>query len=483
MQPPKRDRSDTGVRDQFGGDRGMMTTRSVTEATGGDQSGVIGANLSTPFTSQNGVFGGDVIRDQFGNNSERRFRNVVPHVSCVVNNIPEAVSVQLNLCHPVLCAGSEVMVTGTAFQLVMGPKKSKVVRGVYLSPTEWYIEALTRPMVVTDDGVLHLDLKKYPGSHIPVTKSDPALWATMCLIRIDDPKVFDAMVRKIDTRIIREIYRRMHPEVLETSVVVAPPLGARSRFCTTCSREFPGQRGFERHACTGRGGGEVIQFECGICKSVLTTQAYFDRHIAKHHGGRTSTKIMVHELAQGPLLPIAGTVHAHHDVDDEDLSMKGGAIAASPFTVIDCTSHGWMPLPSSAHAPAEEVVLPRRPMIYDEIPDDEEGLSGTGILAIVHTWDIGQEFMMFYKEKDEGAEEYEAHGMLLRWDVTDESPGPVVCYLQDGHLKKKKRNKHHYHEEHMDCTSDFVVLRLVRLDPTTVFDPKRRKMNQSTKPE
>ena len=351
--------------------------------------GVIGTNLSTPFTSPNAVVVADVVHDQFGKNSERRSRSdapaVVPPSSCVFNNIPEAVSIQLSLCHPVLCAGSEVMVTGTAFQLVMGPKKSKVVRGVYLSPTEWYIEALTRPMVVTDDGVLHLDLKNYPGSHIPVTKSDPALWATMCLIRIDDPKAFDAMLRKIDTRIIREIHRRMHPEVAETSVVVAQ-LGARSRFCSTCNREFPGQRGFDRHACTIRGSGEVMTFECEICDKVLTTQAYLNRHISNKHGGRTSTKIMVHEQAQGPLLPIAESVH-HDDVDDEDPSMAGGAIAVSPFTFIDCTN-GRMPRSSSAHVPADDVGPARRAVIYDAIPDDEESLSGAEILAIAHTWDI-----------------------------------------------------------------------------------------------
>ena len=86
---------------------------------------------------------------------------------------------------------------------------------------------------------------------------------------------------------------------------------------------------------------------------------------------------MVHDQAQGPLLPIAESVH-HDDVDDEDPSMAGGAIAVSPFTFIDCTN-GRMPRSSSAHV---------RAVIYDEIPDDEESLSGAEILAIAHTWDI-----------------------------------------------------------------------------------------------
>ena len=59
----------------------------------------------------------------------------------------------------------------------------------------------------------------------------------------------------------------------------------------------------------------------------------------------------------------------------------------SPFTFIDCTN-GRMPRSSSAHVPADDVVPARRAVIYDEIPDDEESLSGAEILAIAHTWDI-----------------------------------------------------------------------------------------------
>ena len=78
MQPPKRDRSDTGVRDQFGGDRGMMTTRSVTVATGGDQFGdQFGWDRGTTTNTSVSVVSADqfsdsvrtATRDQFGDRS------------------------------------------------------------------------------------------------------------------------------------------------------------------------------------------------------------------------------------------------------------------------------------------------------------------------------------------------------------------------------------------------------------------------------
>ena len=78
MQPPKRDRSETGVRDQFGGDRGMMTTRSVTEATGGDQFGdQFGWDRGTTTNTSVSVVSADqfsdsvrtATRDQFGDRS------------------------------------------------------------------------------------------------------------------------------------------------------------------------------------------------------------------------------------------------------------------------------------------------------------------------------------------------------------------------------------------------------------------------------
>ena len=421
-----------------------------------------------------------------------------PFPAFIKNPIPKDTFIPMSACHPVLTAeSSPYLLPGTAFHLLMGVQKQPMVWGVYLSPTQWYVDGISRPRVVSVDDT-HFDFKAYPGSHIPQTKS-PELWATMCISCIEDNKKFNKMVKNIDPRILEEIHRHCIPE---------PPPPPASQFfdvgtkikckyeCRVCQRGFASSDGFKRHVC--RKEGEM--FCCDFCVMQYTSLTWRDKHVATVHGGRTTR---VQEQPERSPLPITapspfrfeyyGTAippvevdapvpAAVADDDDEDLSLTGGAIAASPFTVIDCTSYGRMPRPSSAHAPAEQVVLPHRPMIYDEIPDDEEGLNGTGILAIAHTWDIGQEFVMFYKEKDEGAEEYEAHGMLLRWDVTDESPGPVVCYLRDGD-SKKKRNKHHYHEEHMDCTSDFVVLRLVPLDPTTVFDPKRRKMNQSTKPE
>ena len=78
MQPPKRDRSDTGVRDQFGGDRGMITTRSVTEATGGDQFGdqfgwdrgmTTNTSVSVVSVDQFSDCVRTATRDQFGDRS------------------------------------------------------------------------------------------------------------------------------------------------------------------------------------------------------------------------------------------------------------------------------------------------------------------------------------------------------------------------------------------------------------------------------
>ena len=464
------------------------------------------------------------IMCQFGRGRSRG--PPIQAVTCVQNAIPDTVSIPLHLCHPILCGGdvTSCMGPGTAFQLLMGPKRQKMVRGVYVSPSEWYIEGLSRPRVEADGGVVYFDFKKYPGSHIPLTKTDPTLWATMCLTRIEEPKVFDAMIRKIDSRIVREIHRRIHladEAQLDTVVSLCPSqfgqvgggnTNDRWRCCSTCGRRFASVRGYERHACVNDA--EEMRLHCAICDKTYATQGYLDRHIATAHGGRTTTRMTHHDRLEHTAQPNA-PLHPEH----------GSSVPiASPFVVVDQPNGGMRhpPLHSEHRAPVPAVASPfvivdcsngiptatapivcdaaRRIVMFDEDPDGDEmvsksddyaapeiqGITGVEILAIANTWSgPGQEFEMTYKEKNgsEKEKEYEVHGMLLRWDMSGRKPGPVVCYpgeeQEQQHCRRKKRSTTlRYCEEHLDCTDDNFVLRLEAIPPTSVFDSKRRKMNQ-----
>ena len=82
---------------------------------------------------------------------------------------------------------------------------------------------------------------------------------------------------------------------------------------------------------------------------------------------------------------------------------------------------------------------------------------------------------MTYKEKGTD-DDYEAHGMFIRWDMTNiGSPEMAVCYVDDSSQGKKRQR---YCEEMLDCTARYVVLRLTTIPPSKDFDAKRRAMNR-----
>ena len=457
-----------------------------------------------------------VVATQFGtrNNSSNYDRSSLP--DCVHNTLPLSMLIPLDACHPTLCETfSSTLIPGTAFQMLMGSPLIKVVCGVYLSPTEWYIDGLTRVSVISND-CIDLDLKRYPGSSIPATaktEGGGALWATMVISRIEHEKVFALMARKIDSRIIQDIRCRLSP-------LPAPMIpqfydrGTAKYSCNICRKAFTSTRAYERHACVAT---PETKFECGICDGrFYTTQGRLDNHITSFHGGRTTAKIetsdeSLAEEQQQVSTPTAGVLtntmqHPMANASGKPLS----PFIYKDFTIM--TSSNQDVLTASVVTTVVADLLPsngvvattrtRVAMVYDEeessgeeyLAPAVEGLSGNELLAIASTWAIGQEFVMYFKERLAGGQEYESHGMLLGWDLKDvDSPGPVVCYPEEeteeeeesSHEKKKKKKKnkkrtstHEYYDEHLDCTSDYVVLRLVKLDATTVFDHKRKKLNR-----
>ena len=229
---------------QFGNrGSGMGSRRSFTEQQ--QQQLQHGTSREHATTDQPAVV---VMRDQFGS----RNTGLNPtSLACVFNTIPSSITIPLHACHPHLSEEqSTVIILGTAFQLVMGIPSQKVVCGVYFSPSEWYIDGLTRPRVISSDET-SLDLRKYPGSHIPETRTNQALWATMALTRIEDEKVFNMMVRKMDSRIIQEIHRRASPMVSVSQVQAQFfDLGSEKYTCDICRRGFTSAKGFDRHACS-----------------------------------------------------------------------------------------------------------------------------------------------------------------------------------------------------------------------------------------
>ena len=103
------------------------------------------------------------------------------------------------------------------------------------------------------------------------------------------------------------------------------------------------------------------------------------------------------------------------------------------------------------------------------------GLSSDDILAAAGSWQIGQEYVMTYKEKGTD-DEYEAHRMFIRWDMTSiASPEMAVCYVDECSQGNKRQR---YCEELLDCTARYVVLRLTTITLSKDFDAKRRAMNR-----
>ena len=206
--------------------------------------------------------------------------------SFIVNDIPEGVMLPLSDCHPQLSgAAINIMVPGIAFQLLIGT--IKIVRGVFLSPTEWYVEGGTRPIVLQSSG-LSLDFKHYPGCHIPATQT-AVVFASMAICRIQDKKAFDDMSRKIDSRIVDEIARR-HPVPEAPSSqfheVVCPQFG-----CEACHRVFSGSNGKAKHKCEAE---QATVYSCTVCTREYASQRWLHKHIMDVHGGLTSTKIPLH---------------------------------------------------------------------------------------------------------------------------------------------------------------------------------------------
>ena len=376
-----------------------------------------------------------------------------PFPSFIKNSIPKDTFIPMSACHPVLTAeSSPVMLPGTAFHLLMGVQKQPMVWGVYLSPTQWYVDGISRLRVISGD-VTHFDFKAYPGSHIPQTKS-PELWATMCISRIEDNKKLNKMVKNIDPRILEEIQRHCIPE---------PPPPPASQFfdvrpkikckyeCRTCQRGFASSDGFKRHVC--RREGEM--FCCDFCAMEYTSLTWRDKHVATVHGGRTLQ-------VQGQSQP-----ERPHPIT-----------APSPFR-FEYYGTAVPPVEDDAPVPATVATVSeaRRSMVFDSESEDDynvimnDGMTGLEILSIANTWELGQEFVMLFKERSDPIE-YEAHGMLYRWEYGEGPPGPIVFYTQGKHHRPK------YCEEALDCTANCVVLRLTAIEPTTKFDRKRRKLNR-----
>ena len=440
-------------------------------------------------------------------------RHVVPYVT---NSIPEGMLLPMHACHPVLTPASQaIMSPGTAFQMVMGSDNQKMCRGVFVSPTEWYVDNVTRPIVVSANNV-DLDLRIYPGSHITITKT-PAVWATMSVMRIPDVRAFETMVRKIDTRILHEIQRRIPVPPVETSSSILPTLPLQFQDveskhsgtkyeCKTCKRGFASSRGYDKHVCAST----ADSFTCGLCDRVYTTQARLSNHVAIGHNGRTTTKIQLHVQDQAPLSsqrPIppspfrfVESPSSLHEQQHAPLTQVQELQRTSAPTTLDVLApHSHV---AELHTSVEEEertspgmtadILPSHFRIVDcrtAICDNDlfdvesshvmtppEGLTSLEILAIAHGWVVGQEFIMTWKERGGSCPtaSYESHGMLHRWDYSLESPGPLAFYPEEG-----KRNR--YCEEPLECSTDNAILSLIPVAPTAAFDRMRRRMNNAQK--
>ena len=408
------------------------------------------------------------ITNQFGTpRNHGRMQSGVSPTTCVFNTIPDTVSVPLCDCHPVLLdSAATIILPGTAFQLVMGGHRQKIVCGAFLSPSEWYCDGFTRPRYVSD-GIVQFDFKNYPGSHIPMTRTDPSLWSTMFLTRVD-AKVFEQMLKKMDPRIVNEIHRRKNPEIVPIPTLHS---ACASKYeCTSCKRTFTSSKGLQKHVCDPTQITDVARLTCSICTKTFSTAKYLERHMREWHGSLNSTKI------GGEPSPLPNSTTA-----------RPTSAVSSPFNLVDCTKLNHRPA-TVIPAPAP-VITPKPKVMLCDTPDNSsedeansapktKGLSGDEIFAIASSWQIGQEYVMTYKEK-ETEDEYEAHGMFLRWDVTKrESPGMSVCYLDEEGGRSQRKKRQRYCEEYLDCTASYVVLSLTTVPPSDVFDPKRREMNR-----
>lgn len=433
--------------------------------------------------------------------------------SCITNSIPEGTLLPIHTCHPVMTPASQaIMSPGTAFQMVMGSMNQKMCRGVFVSPTEWYVDGVTRPVVVSSSHV-DLDLRTYPGSHIPQTKTPP-VWSTMSIMRITEVKAFETMVRKIDARILHYIQGRI--PVSHTENTPTPPtlpqlqfndvvrnLGRYKHECKTCLRLFTSSKGYERHVCG------AATFSCGLCDNVYKKQSWLDKHVLKVHNNRTTTKIAVLQAVQQvPLAsqrPIPPSPFRFVDPFEQTAVERTTApattlrdvILPSQFDDVDGENtfmdssdvegeHDSTSVIDESRAFTTVAPPQRRAAIYDDddLFDTEsshhvmtplEGLSPLEILNIAHGWKVGQEFLLTYKERGSlPAETFESHGMLHRWDYSLESPGPWVFYAEEG-------KPHRYCEEALECSVEYTILSLIPVAASAAFDRKRRTLNKSLK--
>ena len=507
--------------------------------------------------------------------------------SVIMNSVPEGLLLPLAHCHPqLLGAAIGIMTPGTAFQLLIGDLK--VVRGVFISATEWYVEGQSRPYVQSlgnSQSELTLNFKNYPGSHIPDTRS-PGLFATMMISRIQDDKAFHSMVCKMDSRILHEIQRRcpsLEPEpapfpVSQFHEVVCPPFGCDACHrsfsgsiglakhkceatelttvpppCTICGKRYSSQRWLEKHmvqfhatkdddnspfnaltplllsqfhevvcppfgceachrgfSCTKglakhKCEADEVLSPCTICGKQISTPHRLEKHIAKKHGGLTSSKIPMHfngnqQQAHPTARPQVNSPFRFEQFSEHHLSNKSGVedpdeseeiddftdassanVWQSPFTFLeDCDAKA---------APTDSLI--DDPLIDDEEEEEDEvrhtvmpsGLTSMEILALADGWNIGQEFMMEYKMRPGNSgdvanlgtdwKDYDtvfmSRGMLYRWEFTGESPGPIASYV-------KVRKKTKYEEEYLDCTEDCIVLSINQVPQSAMFDRKRRKI-------
>ena len=431
---------------------------------------------------------------------------MIPQHSCVMNSIPEGTILPMHTCHPVMTPASlAIMSPGTAFQLVMGSMNQKMCRGVFLSPTEWYVDGVTKPIVVSSN--VDLDLRIYPGSHITQTKT-PAVWATMSVTRITEAKAFESMVRKIDTRILYEIQRRIpvpvHP-VMNVSISLTPPSQfhdvvekhSRCKYeCRSCLRGFTSSKGYNSQVC----GDATETFVCALCDKPYKSRARLTNHVTTTHNNRTTTKIAV--LHDRDLTPLASQAPIHPSSfrfvetdqfppltqvhEEETTSTPTSLHDVAVPSLSDVLPSHFRIVQHSDEVIHVATVVPqqRQPAVYDEdLFDDEsvhlitptEGLTSLEILDIANGWGFGQEFVMTYKEHDSpSTETFESHGMLHRWDYSIAIPGPLAFYPEEGERPNR------YCEEPLDCSADCVILSLVPIADTTTFDRKRRAHNRSS---
>ena len=413
----------------------------------------------------------------------QRSSRILPLPVFIKNAIPEGTSLPFASCHPVLTSPSEsIMVPGTAFQLLMGPHKQKIVCGVYLSPTEWYVDGVSH-LTASSDSDVHFDLKKFPGSHIPSCLRQQ-IQATMFIERIKDES-FIIMVKSMKPRMVSEIGRRCLP-VMDSPFIEVYVSDPNATVPMQSSDTLPINERKHGHSIEMK-----AEFQCDVCPRVYTSQTRLNKHVIHAHGGRTTTKIFNHDHSQRlSSLSAQPPLSVRQQPSPFTYEYFGTATPANdevPFitsttpllTEVDVAG-------SIAILPHSEIkVPPRRMMVVDSDSDDSvshqlipsvSGLSSMEILKIAHDWPVGQEFLMLYKEKsDIDGTEYEAHGMFYRWDFCDpSSPGPMAYFPEE----RRKRHKTSFCEECVDCTATNIVVSLTAIEETTTFDGKRRKLNQ-----